>query len=57
MTEDEMAGGHHLLNVHELEQTLGEGEGSLGAEFWGHKESDMTALKNNTYIWNVEKWY
>ena len=27
MTEDEMAGWHHLLNVHEFEQTVGESEG------------------------------
>ena len=31
MTEDEMVGWHHLLDVHESEQTLGdrEGQGSL----------------------------
>ena len=31
MTEDEMVGGHHWLNGHEFEQTLGdnEGQGSL----------------------------
>ena len=27
MTEDEMVGWHHRLNGHELEQTLGDGEG------------------------------
>ena len=27
MKEDEMVGWHHLLNVHEFEQTLGNGEG------------------------------
>ena len=27
MTEDEMVGWHHQLNGHELEQTLGDGEG------------------------------
>ena len=27
MTEDEMVGGHHRLNGHELEQTPGDGEG------------------------------
>ena len=40
-----MAGWHHRLNEHELQQTLGddEGQGSLaGYSPWGHKESDMT---------------
>ena len=45
MTEDEMVGLHHRLNGHELEQTLGDGEG-LGSlvccSAWGHKESDTT---------------
>ena len=27
MTEDEIAGWHHRLNGHELEQALGDGEG------------------------------
>ena len=27
MTEDEMVGWHDLLNGHEFEQTLGDGEG------------------------------
>jgi len=27
VTEDEMAGWHHRLNRHELEQTPGDGEG------------------------------
>ena len=26
-TEDEMVGWHHRLNVHEFEQSLGDGEG------------------------------
>ena len=25
-TEDEMVGWHHLFNIHEFEQTLGDGE-------------------------------
>jgi len=40
-TEDEMVGGHHQLNGHESEQTLGdsEGQGSLACcRPWGHKE-------------------
>ena len=44
-TEDEMVGGHHQLNGHEFERTLGdsEGQGSLACcSPWGCKESDMT---------------
>ena len=43
--EDEMVGWHHQLNGHELEQTLGDGEGqgSLACcSPWGHKELDTT---------------
>ena len=43
MTDDEMAGWHHRLDRHELEQTLGdrEGQGSLVCcSLWGHKELD-----------------
>ena len=45
MTEDEMVGWHHWLNVHESEQALGDGKGqrSLACSSpWGRKESDMT---------------
>ena len=45
MTDDEMAGWHHQLNGHEIEQTLGDGEGqgSLACcRPWGHEESDVT---------------
>ena len=45
VTEDEMAGWHHLLNVHEFEQTVGESEGQgslVCCGPWGCKESDMT---------------
>ena len=44
-TEDEMIRQHYLLNEHEFEQTLedGEGQGNLGCcSLWGHKESDTT---------------
>ena len=44
-TEDEMVGWHHRLNGHELEQTLGvgEGPGSLACcSPWGCRESGMT---------------
>ena len=41
-----MAGWHHQLNVHECEQTLGDGEGQESLACcnpWGHrKELDMT---------------
>ena len=45
MTENEMAGWHHLLNAHEFEQTMGdsEGQGSLACWIpWGHKELATT---------------
>ena len=45
MTEDKMVGWHHQLNVHEFEQTLGDGggQGSLVCcSPWGHKELDPT---------------
>ena len=50
MTEDEMVGGHHRLNGHEFEQTLGYsgGQGSLVCcSSWGHKELAMTSRLNN----------
>ena len=40
-----MAGWHHQLNVHDFEQTLGDGEGQGSLRSYspgGHKESDMT---------------
>ena len=43
MTEDEMIGWHQRLNVHELEQAPGDGEGQGGLACygsWGHKELD-----------------
>ena len=45
VTEDEMVGWQHRLNGHELEQTLGDGEGQgslVCCSPWGCKESDMT---------------
>ena len=45
MTEDEMVGWHHPLSGHEIEQTLGDGNGqeSLACcSALGLKESDMT---------------
>ena len=45
MTEDEMAGWHHRLNVHEFGWTPGVGDGQGGLvcwDSWGCKESDTT---------------
>ena len=36
MTEDEMVGWHHLLDGHEFEQGVGDGQGSLACcDSWG----------------------
>ena len=45
MTEDEMAGWHHRLEVHGFGQTAGVGDrqgGLASCDSWGHKELDMT---------------
>ena len=50
MTEDEMVGWHNLLNRHEFERTLGDGEEQRSLEYcnpWGHKKSDTTEELNN----------
>ena len=44
-TEDEMAGWHHRLDGHQLEQAPRDGDGQGGlvcCESWGRKESDTT---------------
>ena len=44
-TEDEMAGWHHRLDVHEFEYTPGVSDGQGGlvcCDSWARKESDMT---------------
>ena len=49
MAEDEMVGWHHQLNGHELERTLGKGEGQgslVCCSPWGRKELDMTERLN-----------
>ena len=49
-SEDEMAGGHHRCNEHELGQTLGDGEGQGSLRCYstrGCKEFDMTGQMNN----------
>ena len=51
---DEMAGWHHQLNGHELEQTLGgnEGQGDLAwCSSCGCKELDVTRWVNNNNLW------
>ena len=48
-TEDEMAGWHHRLDGHEVEQTPGVGDGQGGlacCDSWGRKESDTTERLN-----------
>ena len=60
MTEDEMVGCHHWLNGHEVEQTLGDGEGqgSLACcSPWGGKELDTTERLNNNTIGNIGSLY
>ena len=50
MTEDEIVGWHHRLNVREFEQAPGDGEGQgiLGCcSSRSHKKSDMTEQLNN----------
>ena len=52
-TEDELVGWHHRLDGHELESTLGVGDGRGGAVCcspWGRKESDMTEWLNWTEL-------
>ena len=49
MTEDEMAGWHHRLDGHELEQAPGvdDGQGTLVCcSPWGRKELDTTEQLN-----------
>ena len=53
MPEDEMIGWHHRLDGHELEQTLGDGEGQgglAGYSAWGHKELDRTERLNDDQL-------
>ena len=48
---DEIVGWHHLLNGHEVEQSLGVGDGQGGlacCSSWGCKESDTTEWLNWT---------
>ena len=62
MTEDEMAGWHHQLDVHEFRWTLegGDGQGGLACcDSWGRKESDVTERLNWTELilyWCFSLW-
>ena len=52
-----MVGWHHLVDGHELEQTLGDGDGQgslVCCSPWGRKESDATERLNNNN--NIELW-
>ena len=52
-TEDEMAGWHHWLDVHESEWTPGVGDGQGGlacCNSWGHKELDTIEWLNWTEL-------
>ena len=58
-SEDEMAGGHHWCNEHELGQTLGDGEGQGGLSChspWGCKELDTTERLNNNNRHSFQIW-
>ena len=49
-SDDEMTGWHHQWDGHELEQTLGDGEGQGGLACcspWGHTELDTIRWLNN----------
>jgi len=50
-TEDEMVGWHHQLNVHEFEQTLGDGGGHgslVHCSPWGGATKSQTQLSKGT---------
>ena len=58
MTEDEMVGWHHWLNVHECEQASGAGDGQGGLACcgsWGNKELDITEQLHNATRGEVGK--
>ena len=59
LSEDELSGQHHRCNEHELQQTLGDGEGKGGlmcCSPWGCKELDTTGLLNNNKRLSSAKW-
>ena len=58
--QDKMVKWHHLLNGHEFEQALGDGEGQESLACcspWGYKESDTTEqLNNNMCFISISHW-
>ena len=54
-TEDEMAGWHHWFDGHEFGWTpgVGDGQGGLACNSWGHKESDTTEWLNWTDSYTI----
>ena len=51
MTDDEIVGWHHRVNIHEFEQALGNGIGQGSLECcsrWVHKELNTTDQLNNS---------
>ena len=59
MTEDETAGWHHWINVHEFEWTPGAGDGQGGlacCDSWDHRESDTNEQLNWTELhWTIKR--
>ena len=58
-TEDKMVGWHHWFDGHELEQTLGDGEGQGSLECcspWGGKESDNSKTLEGDDEIDVSAW-
>ena len=58
MTEDEMVRWHHQLNGHELEETLGVGDGQGGLACCSPqacKELDMTERLNNKPVFTFDE--
>ena len=59
-TEDEMAGWHYRLDVHEFEQASGVDDGQRSlvcCSPWGHKELDMTEQLNWTEKYESIPWW
>ena len=49
MTEDEMVGWHHLLNGHEFEQTVGDGEGQGCCGSWSRSQTWLNNWATTRY--------
>ena len=60
VTEDEMVGWYHRLNVHESEQIPGDSEGQgrlMCCISRGRKELNMAESQQNARMWNLGKRY